>query len=72
MILTILVLSVLIIAFTMVLMAVGLIFKNKILRRGCGGDGILDQNGEMIGCGTGCACREEWLSQKKELNPVVK
>ena len=72
---TIILLSIVIFAIAMLIMAVGVIFKRPCLRGSCGGPEILAPNGESLSCAT-CPNRDKHEKNKdacerKQGLPVV-
>lgn len=57
------------VAVAMVLMAVGLLVKNRCLRGSCGGPDVLDARGESLRCG---ACPKRSEDDQTTLPPVTK
>ncbi len=55
-------LSLTLIAFAMLIMAVGVIFKRPCLRGSCGGPAIFDRDGDPLSCGA-CPKRKEHQRQ---------
>ena len=62
---TLLLLSLGLIALVMLVMSVGVIFSGKCLRGSCGGPAILDADGEPITCAT-CPNRERLLEEARQ------
>ncbi len=50
--------------FIVLIMAVGVIFKGRCLRGSCGGQAIVDANGDLLNCDT-CPVRKEHEEQAR-------
>lgn len=50
--------------FITLIMAVGVMFKGRCLRGSCGGQAILDADGELLNCAT-CPARKEHEEQMR-------
>ena len=63
-------LTILVIGALMAAMAIGVIVKNKSLRGSCGGQGVVDCDGESLACGT-CPNRADKEARKAKQNELV-
>lgn len=61
--------SVAVIALVMLIMAVGVIFKNRCLRGSCGGPEIFDSEGESLNC---AACPRRAEHEARAANDAAK
>ena len=63
--------SVVVVAFAMLAMSVGVLFSNRCLRGSCGGPEVLGPDGESLNCAT-CPNRETSEGEgRQESDPVV-
>ncbi|MDP7638451.1 MAG: hypothetical protein QGG73_01865 [Candidatus Hydrogenedentes bacterium] len=53
--------------FVVLIMAVGVIFKGHCIRGSCGGEDIIDANGDLLNCDT-CPARKE---RERRMRAVV-